>query len=115
MVLSPFGLKQCQLCFIRTWDLENGTELRSYEVPNSFTVARFYNDDKGVILAGFSGFLAMDLETEEIAYHDEYLVGQYGTCMDIGAYGTTVVHAGASTISVFEVNGKDVVSGIYFL
>ena len=90
--------------------MDSGEEIRSYDVSSSYTVARFYNDEKGVILAGFTGFVAMDLETEEIAYQEEYLVGMYGTCMDILANGTRIVHASNDKISVFEINGKDVVS-----
>lgn len=93
--------------------METGTELRSYDVTSSYTVVKFYNDEKGVILSGHSGFEAMDLLTEETAYKDEYIVGMYGTHMDILANETKVVHAGHDKISVFDINGKDVVSIFY--
>ncbi len=73
---------------------------------------KFYNDDNGVIMAGFSGLTAMDLESEEILFNDEYIIGQFGNCMDLIANGTKVVHAGSEKISVFDVDGSDVVSAI---
>ena len=52
----------------------------------------------------------MDLESEEIVFEDEYLIGQYGTCLDVIANGTKIVHAGSEKISVFDIIGKIVVS-----
>lgn len=90
--------------------METGTELRSYDLAGSYSMVRFYNDEKGVILTGYSRLEAMDLETEEVAYLDEYIIGMYGTHMDIIANGTKIVHAGNEKISVFDIDGKDVVS-----
>ena len=87
-----------------------GTEVRSYKTSGMYTVVRFYNNEQGVIMSGFSGLIAMDLETEEVAFIDEYIVGMYGTNMDILANETKIVHAGSTNVSVFDINGKDVVS-----
>ena len=92
--------------------MKTGTEIRTYQTSAMYSVVRFYNNEKGVVLSGFSGLLAMDLETEEIAYNDQYIVGMYGTSMDILAQETRIVHAGVNKVSVFEVDGKDVVSNI---
>ena len=90
--------------------MKTGTELRSYDTSAMYTVVRFYNNEKGVLLSGSSGFIAMDLDTEEIAYQDEYIIGMYGTHMDILANESKAVHAGSETISVFTINGKNIVS-----
>ena len=92
--------------------MKTGTEVRSYKASDMDKMARFYNNDCGVILAGFSGLMAMDLETEEVAYDNKLLIGMYGTNMDILANGTKLVHAGLKNVSVFDINGKDIVSEI---
>ena len=90
--------------------MKNGNEIRSYKTSNSYSLVRFYNNECGVILSGFTGLMAMDLETEEVVYNDEYIVGMYGTNMDILANGTKIIHAGGDKISLLDINGKDVVS-----
>ena len=96
----------------RLWDMKTGTEVRSYKTSNKFREARFYNNDRGVVLAGFMALMAMDLETEEVAYNYKSLIGVSGTIMDILANGTKLVHAGVLNVSVFDINGKDIVSEI---
>ena len=92
--------------------MKSGTEIRSYKISNMYSVARFYDNERGVILSGFSGLMAMDLETEAVAYDNKFIVGMYGTNMDILANGTKIVHAGVNKISVFDIIEKDVVSEI---
>ena len=95
----------------RVWDLEEGTEIRSYDITEGFGVARFYNNEKCVLLAGDnSTFAAMDLHTEEIIFQDDEIWGVSGTCMDLIADGKKVVHATAEKISLFDVDGSDIVS-----
>ena len=64
-----------------------------------------------MLLAGDnSTFVAMDLHTEEIIFQDDEIWGVSGTCMDLIADGKKVVHATAEKISVFDVDGRDIVS-----
>ena len=64
-----------------------------------------------MLLAGDnSTFVAMDLDTEEIIFQDDEIWGVSGTCMDLIADGKKVVHATEAKISVFDVDGRNIVS-----
>lgn len=100
--------------------MTTGLEIRTYELELQFSVLKLYNDEKCIVMSGFTNLVAMDLDSEEMIYQGDYLLGQYGTCMDLIAGGTKVVHSGKDKISVFDAVGRDVVrigmlfSRIYF-
>eukprot|EP00794_Sanderia_malayensis_P011746 gene11746-12966_t len=92
---------------LKLWDLTTGEELRTYDFEGYYTTMKLFNNESCVVMSGLTGLAALDLETEKILLNDK-LVGQYGTCMDLIANETKIVHAGRTQISVYDVKGKEI-------
>ena len=87
-----------------------GEEIQSYDMDTDYSIVRCYHDDKYVVVAGSLGMFALEVDSGDIFFTDENITGTYGKCMDVIADGRKIVHLGREKVTVFDVNGKDIVS-----